>query len=106
MACGDSRSHLDFASRDKDPVVACSALKQRYRQSLAQGVSINWVYLKASVDVIRWWLERRVSHFMKSEMLTSQFADLEEPSEGIVVDASLQRDVIVAEIFKRLPTAV
>jgi gluconate kinase len=31
----------------------------------------------------------------------SQFADLEEPSEGIIVDASLQPDVIVAEIFKR-----
>lgn len=97
---------VDFASREKDLVVACSALKQQYRESLAQGVSIHWVYLKASVDVIRLRLERRPSHFMKSEMLASQFADLEEPSDGIIVDASVAPDVIVTQILNRLPTAV
>jgi gluconate kinase len=43
---------------------------------------------------------------MKSEMLVSQFADLEEPADGIIVDASVAPDVIVTQILNRLPTAV
>ena len=94
---------VDFARRGKDLVVACSALKRQYRQVLADGVSITWVYLKASKDVIRLRLERRPSHFMKADMLASQFDDLEEPSDGIVVDADLGPDVVVAQILKLLP---
>ena len=94
---------LDFARRGKDLVVACSALKRSYRQSLADGVSVTWVYLKAPEDVIRFRLESRPSHFMKSGMLASQFTDLEEPSDGIIADAALAPDVIVAQILKLLP---
>ena len=92
---------VDFARRGNDLVVACSALKREYRQSLEQGVSIIWVYLKAPENVIRLRLERRPSHFMKAEMLASQFAALEEPTDAIVVDASLPPDAIVAEILVR-----
>lgn len=94
---------LDFARRGKDLVVACSALKRQYRQVLSDGVSITWVYLKASQDVLRLRLERRPSHFMKSDMLASQFDDLEAPSDGIVVDADRAPDVVVAQILKLLP---
>ena len=59
----------DSISRGEDLVVACSALKREYRQSLATGVPITWVYLQASKDLIRSRLTRRTSHFMKADML-------------------------------------
>jgi gluconokinase len=97
-------SHIrDFVSRGEDLVVACSALKREYRQSLAVGVPITWVYLQASKDLIRSRLARRTSHFMKVGMLDSQFAILEEPSGAIVADASERPDVIVRQILERLP---
>ena len=97
-------SHIrDFVSRGEDLVVACSALKQQYRESLAIDVPITWVYLQASKDLIRSRLARRTSHFMKADMLESQFAILEEPSGVIVADASERPDVIVRQIVERLP---
>ena len=97
-------SHIrDFVSRGEDLVVACSALKPQYRESLAIGVPITWVYLQASKDLIRSRLTRRTSHFMKADMLDSQFATLEEPSGAIVADASERPDVIVRQILELLP---
>src|SRR3978361_1253443 len=33
-------------------VLACSALKQSYRDELAQGLTIRWIYLKGSPELI------------------------------------------------------
>ena len=96
----------DSVRRGEDLVVACSALKRQYRQSLAIGVPITWVYLQASKDLIRSRLARRMSHFMKADMLDSQFEILEEPAGAIVVDASEPPDVIVSQVMERLPHAV
>jgi gluconokinase len=93
---------VEFHRRGEDLVVACSALKQQYRDVLADGVTITWVYLKAPPDVLRLRLERRPAHFMKSDMLASQLAALEEPAEGIIVDASQAPDAIVGQILNRL----
>src|SRR5512133_164420 len=56
-------------------VLACSALKQRYREQLAQGTTMKVVYLKGTLDVIHGRLRDRRDHFMKPEMLASQFTD-------------------------------
>ena len=96
----------DFVSRGEDLVVACSALKRQHRQSLAIGVPITWVYLQASRDLIQSRLARRTSHFMKADMLDSQFETLEEPAGAIVVDASERPDIIVSKILPQLPHAV
>jgi gluconokinase len=94
---------LEYWRRGDDLVVACSALKRAYRESLSDGVEIAWVYLKASEEVIRARLETRAGHFMKSDMLASQFAALEEPStDAIIVDASPAPDVIVGQILAKL----
>jgi gluconokinase len=87
----------------EDLVVACSALKQRYRDTLESGVKITWVYLKGSRDAIRERLQSREHHFMKPEMLTSQFADLEEPTDAIVIDIAVSTSGAVGQILKALP---
>ena len=93
---------LDHFSRGQNLVVACSALRQRYRMALSQGVPITWVYLKASIELIRFRMKHRPGHFMKADMLASQFDALEEPSDALVVDVSAAPGVIVERILSQL----
>ncbi len=83
-------------------VVTCSALKQRYRDLLSSGLDLKIVYLKGTYDLIHGRLAARQGHFMRPEMLASQFADLEEPSDAIAIDISGPPEDIVAEIARRL----
>ena len=89
----------------EDLVVACSALKQRYRDTLAAGVAIAWIYLRGSEEVIRARLQSRQHHFMKVQMLASQFADLEEPRNAIVIDVALTPPAAVQQIVHALSLA-
>jgi len=72
---------LESFRRGGELVVACSALKRRYRDTLSNGVAITWVYLKGSYTLIRERLQHREQHFMKAQMLASQFADLARPQQ-------------------------
>jgi gluconokinase len=92
----------DFVDRGQDLVVGCSALKHEYRHVLARGILIRWVYLKASPTLIRARLNERQNHFMKADLLESQFEALEEPSEAVVVDAAEPPKAIVERILLRL----
>jgi 6-phosphogluconolactonase len=93
---------LDSFQHGQDLVVGCSALKQGYRTVLAEGVAITWVYLKGSIELIRTRLRHRASHFMKADMLPSQFDALEEPSDALVVDISAPPRIIVERILSQL----
>jgi gluconokinase len=89
--------------RGQNLVVTCPELKEQYRRVLAEGVSITWVYLKGSFELIRSRVKHRPSHFMKADMLASQFAALEEPSDAIVGDVSAAPSAIVQQIMRQLP---
>jgi len=93
---------LYWFERGQDLVVGCSALKQQYRDVLAEGVPITWVYLKGSFELIRSRMKRRPNHFMKADMLESQFDTLEEPSKALVVDVSAPPRAIVEQILSEL----
>ena len=84
-------------------VVGCSALEQQYREFLAEGIPVTWIYLKGSAERIRARMKHRLSHFMRADMLPSQFDALEEPSDAIVVDISPPPSAIVAQILAQLP---
>jgi gluconokinase len=93
---------LDAFERGENLVVACSALKRQYRGVLADGVPIIWVYLKGSAALIRSRLKNRPMHFMKADLLNSQFETLEEPSNAVVIDNSSPPGAIVEQILARL----
>jgi gluconokinase len=97
---------VESFQRGEHLVVACSALKQRYRETLNRGVTITWVYLKGGDALIRERLQRREHHFMKAQMLASQFADLEEPANAIVIDVAVEPAVAVRQILGALPGGV
>jgi gluconokinase len=81
-------------------VLACSALKERYRQQLLDGnQDVQIVYLKGSYDLILARMSTRRYHFMKPRMLQSQFETLEEPSNALVIDITVSVEEIVREIL-------
>jgi gluconokinase len=96
---------VESFERGRNLIVACSALKQRYRETLAEGVLITWVYLKGSEEVIRARLLQRQHHFFKAQMLARQFADLEEPANAIVVDIAAEPRVAIDQIVTALSPA-
>jgi gluconokinase len=84
-------------------VLACSALKQRYRDILGGGrPEVRFVYLRGSERLIRKRLAARRGHFMPASLLASQFAALEEPADAITVDVDGPPDAIVARILTGL----
>ncbi len=82
----------------KSAILACSALKQAYRDRLMVGASVRVVYLKADRELLRERLLLRRGHYMKEGMLESQIATLEEPEDAVVVDARSSVEEIVREI--------
>ena len=55
--------------------------------------------MKASAALIRSRLNDRKNHFMKADLLESQFETLEEPTDALVVDASESPGAIVEHIM-------
>ena len=93
-----------WQAEDKSVVLACSALKHSYRQELRSG-DVRFVYLKGDAQLISQRLRRRHGHFASDSILESQFADLEEPRDALVVSVAQTPEAIAAEIFHKLKLA-
>src|SRR5687767_12363443 len=84
-------------------VLACSALKKSYRQQLLEGnEEVQFVYLKGSYDLIWSRISQRKDHYMKPQMLQSQFQALEEPTNALTVNIAKPVEDIVQEILQYL----
>jgi len=84
---------------DENLVLACSALKSNYRQLLRSGNDgLVFVFLKGDIDLIWGRMETRNDHYMKSEMLKSQFEILEPPKNALHIDIDRPITEIVREI--------
>ena len=84
-------------------VLACSALKERYRQQLMEGnENIQLVYLKGNYDLIWSRMSTRREHYMQPEMLQSQFDALEEPVNALTMDISGPVDDISLKVLEQI----
>ncbi|MBA3912300.1 MAG: gluconokinase [Acidobacteriales bacterium] len=90
------------AREQQNLIVACSALKQEYREYLSDGVAITWVYLEASPEVLRERMEHRAGHFMKAGMLESQLETLEVPQDALQVDVEKDPAEVVEQIVRQV----
>jgi gluconokinase len=71
-------------------IVACSALKAAHRRTLAhEGDDVRFVFLRGSFNLVSERLTRRPRHFMNPALLRSQLDLLEQPTDALVIDASL-----------------
>ncbi|WP_447600497.1 gluconokinase [Nitrospira sp. Nam80] len=93
----------EWLKQDHQVVLACSALKAWYRHELMVDPSrMRVVYLKGTYELIATRLARRKGHFMRPELLASQFNSLEEPDDALIVDIARPPRDIVREIRKHL----
>ena len=85
-------------------VVACSALKQRYRDFLSVGSpTVHFVFLDASRELLQERLAARQQHFAGTSLLESQLDTLERPQDALALDASKPVDELVDAIIASLP---
>lgn len=95
----------EHLARDEAAIVACSALKRKYRDQLRAGnQGVEFVHLQGSFDLIWGRMTARKAHYMKPEMLQSQFDALEAPTgqEALPADISVDVDSIVEVIVNYL----
>ena len=92
----------DCLGRGGRAVLACSALKEEYRERLLVDGRVRVVYLKGDYSLIEERLKNRRGHFMKPGMLDSQFDALEEPRQALQVEVAAPPEEIVETIKDRL----
>lgn len=96
-----SLNQLAKENQTTGAVIACSALKETYRQQLADGLRhVRWVYLKGSYALIHERMLQRPHHYFSAAMLQSQFDILEEPSDAWVFDVQEEPNRIAIAILK------
>jgi gluconokinase len=98
------RAYMDeMTSGSRSLVVACSALKQRYRDVLrGPAGNAEFVYLKGDFELLQGRLSARKDHFFNPALLRSQFDALEEPTDAIVVDIALPPETLVQQATEQL----
>ena len=93
----------EYAKDGRSMVLACSALKEKYRRQLraaGKDAGVVFVYLQVPPEVAIERLAHRAGHYAKANLAPSQFADLEEPGNAIVVDATRSPNEVVEEIVE------
>jgi gluconokinase len=93
---------LEWIAAGENVVLACSALKRAYRDELCPSPEVRIIYLKGDYTLFAERIRQRRGHFAGEGILAGQFADLEEPTDAITIDAAKSPEQIVAEIRKRL----
>ncbi|MEX2456878.1 MAG: gluconokinase [Balneolaceae bacterium] len=95
---------IEKMNQKKGGVLACSALKQSYRETLKKVANspVIFVYLKGDRELIADRLSEREGHYMPPKLLDSQFKDLEEPESSITVPINQTPEKIVKEIIDKL----
>lgn len=89
--------------RGESAVLACSALKARYREVLQGGSgAVQLVYLTGAPELIRSRMESRQDHYMRAAMLQSQLAALEPPAGALTLDVAATPAELVASIRREL----
>lgn len=96
----------DEAAQGRNVIITCSALKQRYRDTLrAAKADVRFVELIADRSLIATRIASRKGHFMPASLLDSQFDTLEDlgPAErGVQVAVDVPPDVVVTRALEGL----
>lgn len=95
----------DHLAQGKPGILACSALKRRYRDVLrVDNVGLVFFYLHSDFEPLRARMESRVGHYMKAGMLQSQFDALEEPGtdEAVRLDGSKPIEKLTEDILREI----
>lgn len=95
-------SHITEWEKGGGAILACSALKEAYRQMLTVDKNITWIHLKGEKPILEERLQKRENHYMNPGLLDSQLDTWEEPEYGIHVDISRSPEEISKDILTQL----
>jgi carbohydrate kinase (thermoresistant glucokinase family) len=86
--------------QERPLIVACSALKKSYRDILRGDLAdqVVFIHLKGSFRLIYTRMQQRDDHYMKAEMLRSQYETLQKPRNAIEINI----DKSVPEITQQI----
>ena len=94
----------DHLARGETAVLASSALKKRYRDQLRVDDRVRFIFLDGDFDLIWGRMQARQDHYMKAEMLRSQFEALERPDENVAIRIDIDQDV--SDILQQVIEAI
>ncbi|MBX2835929.1 MAG: gluconokinase [Gammaproteobacteria bacterium] len=97
-----------FVQREEHCVIACSALKKRYRRTLNDATQVCYVFLDGKKELIQQRIHNRHGHFMPEALLDSQFAALESPEHDervVYVDITPEPEAIARTAMEKLKQA-
>ena len=80
-------------------ILACSALRENYRQILQVVPQILWLHLKGSKELLHKRMMGREDHYMKPGLLDSQLETWEEPEYGVHLDVTLAPEKLLEEVM-------
>ena len=83
----------------KGAVLACSALKEKHRQIIADGNNVSFIFLEGNQELISKRIATRKGHFFPIELLQNQYDILEIPTYGIRVEVDRSPEDICKEIY-------
>ena len=96
---------VEMRGRTPCYVLACSALKQSYRDALRDGDTesdLVFIYLHGSHHLITQRMAGRKGHYMPPSLIDSQFAILEEPADAIRIDIDHTPEEILQNVLRAL----
>lgn len=94
---------LEHQGRDAGLVLACSALKEKYRRLLGiDQIAVHSVFLKGSYALLEERISARSHEYMSQDLLQSQLDTLEEPTAGVIVDIAGTPEQICQHIINEL----
>lgn len=81
-------------SSHKGVVLACSALKESYREILRSGIDLEILFLNPSKETLKKRMADRKGHFMPESLLNSQLTTLEIPMNSYEVISDMNAENI------------
>ncbi len=85
-------------------IIACSALKQVYRERLSKEIAMDckWVFLKGDYKTILQRISNRDGHYMPAALLQSQFDTLEIPLGALEINIEHSPEAIIDQIISNI----
>ncbi len=100
-----NRLMLGWFKAEKSGILACSALKTKYRTTLAAGMptgAITFVWLDSSPEVLAQRLAQRHHEFMNPRLLESQLETLEPPKDALRIVNDRAPEEVVSQILEHV----
>lgn len=92
---------FSLEQKSEKGIIVCSALKKQYRDLIRDGNDVKFIFLHGDFDLVLKRMQQRQGHYMKAEMLRSQFETLEVPQADETDVYPIDIDAPFAEVVER-----